>query len=233
MLARACSTLCLLVVACGDPGDAPIDATGADADASLGADAPAPTAAEVLWAALSTCDVIGGPYAADSGGPATIDVCALPTAVAWVADLDIDCDGQPSAACNATTDPSYLPETAATDSHGDPLDAAALPYVVLPAPSARFDYRDHGLGMRSVVAVVYADRVEYGVAGDVGPAAIIGEASYALAANLGVDPDPATGGTDGPVGYVAFTGAAAKVTTIEDHAEAVALGQALVDDLRP
>ncbi len=40
--------------------------------------------------------------------------------------------------------------------------------------------------------------------GDTGPDEIIGEASYATAKALGIDPDPETGGTDSGVTYIVF-----------------------------
>jgi hypothetical protein len=202
----------------GDPGMQP--------DASLAPDATGdPTAAQLLGA-IASCTVIGGTYARDAGGASDVQICGLAGVVHWTADMDIDCDGQMSAQCNVTTDPSYMNQTAATDSMGNPLDAATLPFVVFPAPSTRFDYRTAGLGMRTVVAVIVGDRVEYGVAGDVGPVAIIGEASYAMAQRLGVNPDPRIGGTDGPVAYIAFTGADGRVPVIEDQAAARHLGVA-------
>lgn len=84
----------------------------------------------------------------------------------WTADLDVDCDGKSSTKCNKKTDAAYQPETAATDSKGKPLDAASLPFVVVPLPSSRFDYKKNGLKLGSVVAVVYKDRLEYGIIGD-------------------------------------------------------------------
>src|SRR6185503_2965501 len=110
-----------------------------------------------------------------------IPICGLPGAVFWKADLDVDCDGKMTAQCNLPTDPAYQNQTAATDSMGQPLDAAALPYVVIPGKSTRFDYSAAGLKMGSVFAVIYKDTVMYGVAGDIGPTAIIGEASYRMA----------------------------------------------------
>ncbi|MBX3154860.1 MAG: glycoside hydrolase family 75 protein [Deltaproteobacteria bacterium] len=213
------ATALVLLIACGDAG------AGGDPDAPPGDAPPGTPTAEQLLARIATCDlVVGGPFARDAGGTADVAICGFPGAVAWIADLDIDCDGKMSPQCNLMTDPAYMGQTAATDSHGDPLDAATLPFVVIPGRSARFDYLAAGLGMRSVVAVVYQGQVEYGVLGDVGPAAIIGEASYAMAERLGIDPDPATGGADGGVAYIAFTGAEAKVAVIEDHGAAVALG---------
>lgn len=209
-----------MAAACGEPGEATPDAAGNAASV----DGPsAPTAAELL-ARLASCNQVGGEYATDSGGAPTIGICGLPGAVFWTADLDIDCDGKVSAQCNTSTDPSFENQTSATDSHGDPLDAATLPYVVIPLPSSRFDYAAHGLALGSVVALIYHEHVEYGVLGDEGPSAIIGEASYRMAQLLGIDPDPSTGGADSGVSYIAFTGAGAVVPVIEDHDMAVQLG---------
>ncbi len=192
-----------------------------------------PTAAQLL-AAASGCNVLStSGYKTDdeAGLPADIDVCGLTGAVFWKADMDIDCDGKETTQCNASTDPSFYAGTAASDSNGDPLDAAALPFVVIPSKSARFDYAAAGIKLGAVVAVIYGDQVEYGVFGDTGPTNIIGEASYAMAASLGIDPDPAIGGADSGVTYIVFTGTGAVVAPIEDHAAAVALGQSLAAQL--
>ena len=218
---------CVLASACsngGDPMGGP-DAPTSDALASIDAN-DLPTAAELL-ATMAACNPrVGGAFATDSGGTSNISICGLTNAVYWKADLDIDCDGKMSTQCNLTTDPAYQNQTSATDSHGAPLDAAALPFVVVPGRSVRFDYQTAGLDLGSVVAVIYGDQVAYGVIGDTGPTAIIGEASYAMAVALGIDPDPSTGGVDTGVAYLAFTGAGAQATVIEDHAEAVAVGVA-------
>lgn len=203
------------LIACGG-GDPAVDP-----DAMPVPDAAGLPTADQLLARIATCDVVGGPFDSDEGD---VSICGFPGAVAWTADMDIDCDGQESEQCNLGTDPSYMDQTAASDSNGDPLDPATLPFVVIPGRGARFDYIDAGLGMRSVVAVIFDGKVEYGVLGDVGPQAIIGEASYAMAVKLGIDPDPSTGGVSGGVAYIAFTGAESKVSVIEDHDEAIALG---------
>lgn len=189
--------------------------------------------ADQLLELVATCDVkrSSAPYASDVGAPANIDVCGLVGAVFWKADLDVDCDGKQSTVCNVSTDPGYQPQTAATDSSGAYLDAATLPYVVVPRVSARFDYRAAGLALGSVVAVLYEGKMELGIIGDLGPSSIIGEASYAMAARLGIDPAPSTGGVPSGVTYIAFTGVAAEVNKKEDHAEAVAIGKALAKKL--
>lgn len=199
------------LAACGDDGGT------STPDASIGG----PSAAQ-LRALLASCNVVGGPYAADSGGTANISICSLTGAVGWTADLDVDCDGVMTTQCNLTTDPAYQNQTAATDSTGSPLDAAALPYVVLPGKSTRWDYHTAGLQMGSLFAVVYRDTVQYGVAGDIGPTSIIGEASYRMAELLTIDPDPSTGGTADAVIYIGFSNVV--VDPIEDHDAAVSLG---------
>ena len=56
---------------------------------------------------------------------------------------------------------------------------------------------------------------------------MIGEASIATARLLGVDSDPKTGGTEGPVTYIVFTGEGGRITDPKDysnHAKAVEIG---------
>ncbi len=221
----------MVLAACGGGGmmTSGDDDIGPDAAQPPGVDAPVSTdvTAQQLLDAIATCaHVEGGPFATDSGGTANVSICNLPTAVFWKADMDIDCDGKMSTVCNLTTDPAYQNQTSGTDSHGNALDAATLPYVVVPLSSSRWNYATAGLDLGSVVAVVYNGRVEYGVFGDEGPSTIIGEASHRMAELLGIDPDPSMGGVDTGVAYIAFTGADARVSALEDHAAAVAIGVA-------
>ena len=74
--------------------------------------------ADVL-ARLGACARVGGDYATDSGGAEDVPICQTANAVWWTADMDIDCDGGRGAAC--LSDPSYLPDTSAVDSSGNPL----------------------------------------------------------------------------------------------------------------
>ncbi|MFI1444511.1 glycoside hydrolase family 75 protein [Streptomyces fructofermentans] len=220
------STLTLAVTA----GAALLGAASIPAGAAPGRDRTregAVTASELLAEVTSCSRVSRGKYRTDHGSPATVPVCGLKGAVFWKADMDIDCDGQVTAHCNRTADPWFQSQTAFTQSDGRPLVSEKLPYVVVPGPSALWDYRAAGLKGGSVVAVVHGDRVGYAVVGDTGPREIIGEASYAAARSLGVDPDPATGGTAAEVTYILFTGS--RVRPIEDHGAAVALGQRLAE----
>ncbi|MDI1446269.1 glycoside hydrolase family 75 protein [Polyangium sp. 6x1] len=202
----------------------------ASASASTPSAAPESVTAR-LAALLSNCQKLAGAteLATDKGGAASIPICTLDGALWWTADMDIDCDGGQSAECKA--DPYYQRETATVDSTGKPLDASTLPFVVVPKASNGFDFKAQGLRMGSVVAVMYKGTIAYGILGDVGPAGILGEASYAMARRLGIPASPISGGVDSGVTYVAFTGDAAVVTKKEDAAEAARLGQARVEAL--
>jgi hypothetical protein len=207
------------------PGLLAVAALVASVLASPVAQAAGPSAAQLL-AELTACQQISnGKYSTDSGSAKTVPVCGKNGAVWYRADMDIDCDGQPTPRCNKSTDPWFQPETAFQDSKGRHLVADQLPYTVVPSPSGTWDYRKHGIQGGGVVAVIFNNRVEYTVVGDTGPSNIIGEASYAAAVNLGINPNPKTGGTDGPVHYLYFKNS--KVSPIEDHGKAVSQGEAL------
>jgi hypothetical protein len=187
---------------------------------------------EQLLALVQNCnDVVGGTYSTDDGDPSNINVCGLHGAVFWKSDLDIDCDGKRTAVCNEQTDGAYQPQTSTRDSNGEFLDASQLPYVVIPLPSGRWSYENSGIDLGQVVAVIYNGKLAYGVFGDQGPTNIIGEASYAMADLLGIDHDPSTGGTAGPVYFIAFTGASTRVHAIEDHDEASSIGMSAAQQL--
>lgn len=198
-----------------------------------GGTAGPPSAADLTKLTKTCAQVSNGFYKAkDDSSSATVAICKLTGAFFWVADMDVDCDGKMTTQCNKTADPDYQDETSTTDSMGDPLDAASLPYVVIPLPDSKFSYKAQGIKLGDVVAVIYNGQVAYGVFGDEGPTDIIGEASYAMAKSLGIDPDPKTGGADCcGVTYIVFPGSGAVVSPIEDHAKATALGQQLAATL--
>ncbi|MFD7694174.1 glycoside hydrolase family 75 protein [Streptomyces sp. NPDC059805] len=181
------------------------------------------SAAELL-AKVATCTQVSrGRYRTDSGRPAAVPVCGTKEAVFWKADMDIDCDGRPTARCSSSTDPHFSSATAFTQSDGRYLSAERLPYIVVPTPSAIWDYKAHGVRGGSLAAVVYQGRVRYAVVGDVGPSDIIGEASYAAAEALGIPADPRAGGAPSGVTYIVFKDEVVK--PIEDAAEAVRAGE--------
>jgi hypothetical protein len=177
-----------------------------------------------LLSKVRACNAVShGRYRADNGAPAVIPVCGTRGAVFWKADMDIDCDGRPTQRCNRRTDPFFTGATAYQQSDGRYLSAERLPYIVVPAPSPTWNHRDHGIRGGSVAAVVYRDRVRYAVVGDVGPPDMIGEASYATAAALGIPADPHGGGTPSGVTYIVFKDM--PVNPIEDRTAAVATGE--------
>ncbi|MES9523607.1 glycoside hydrolase family 75 protein [Streptomyces capoamus] len=208
------------------PAFLPAPATAVPAGERPAARGEGTVAAADLLARAGTCtELTQGRYRTDAGGPATVPVCGTRDAVFWTADLDVDCDGRPTPHCNSATDPVFAATTAFQQSDGRQLSAEDLPYIVVPAPSSRWDYRAHGVQGGSVAAVVHGDRVQYAVVGDTGPSDLIGEASYAAAAGLGIDPDPLVGGVPSGVTYIVFRGS--RISPIEDHAAAVAEGERL------
>jgi hypothetical protein len=163
-----------------------------------------PTAGQLLAKVQSCRQISSGKYAADEGGARTIPVCGgVAGAVFWKADMDIDCDGVRTAHCNVTADPSFLSGTA-LEPGGKPLNAETTPYFVIAQRTAAFDYGKHGIQLGAVAAIVYKGKVAYAVFGDTGPKGILGEASYAVAKLLGINPDPSTGGTASGVTYIVF-----------------------------
>ncbi|GIH18565.1 hypothetical protein Raf01_67370 [Rugosimonospora africana] len=174
---------------------------------SVPAAAAAGPSAAALLAKTQTCTpASNGKYATDDGGPATVSICKTGSAYFWTSDMDVDCDGISTSRCNSSTDPWYFDETSFQTSTNQFFTADVTHYFVIPLPSSRFNYSSAGIRPGNVGAVIYNNKVVYAVFADEGPDNIIGEASYATAQALGVDPDPATGGTEGPVTFIVFTG---------------------------
>ncbi|HEY9328613.1 MAG TPA: glycoside hydrolase family 75 protein [Streptomyces sp.] len=182
-------------------------------------------AAELLAKVAACKPVSNGSYRTDESASPSVPVCGMNGAVFWKADLDIDCDGQVTKACNVDTDPWFQGDTAFHTSDDRPLNAEELPYVVVPSRSSLWDFSGSGIKGGGVVAVVHAGKVEYAVVGDTGPAGIIGEASYATAEALGINPDPKAGGVGSGVTYILFKDSV--VSPIESHSEAVTVGEGL------
>lgn len=183
------------------------------------------SAADLLAEVESCSRISDGLYSTDEGASPSVPVCGKKGAVYWKADMDIACDGQATARCNRDTDPWFHPATAFPQSDGRPLNSQTLPYVVVPAPSNIWSYANAGIKGGGVVAVIHDGQVQYAVVGDTGPTNIIGEASYATAEALGINPDPATGGTASGVTYILFTNS--RVSPIESHSTSVSLGESL------
>ena len=168
--------------------------------------ATGPTASQLL-AKVSSCTVVShGKYATDDEASSTVNICKSGSAFFWKADMDIDCDGVRTSKCNEDTDPWYQDQTSFETSKGKPFQADSTHYFVIPLPSSRFNYSSSGIKPGSVAAVIYNNKVVYAVFADEGPNNIIGEASYATAKALGIDPDPENGGVDSGVTFIVFPG---------------------------
>jgi hypothetical protein len=201
-------------------------AAPAPAPAAPATTAAAPTAAQLLAKTNSCKQISNGKYKTDEDvSGKTVAVCDANGAVFWKADMDIDCDGQRSTQCNEDTDCCYQDDTAFHQSDGKPLNAAKLPYIVVPSSSSIWKYSSSQLKGGGSCAVIYNGKVEYAVIGDTGPSQIIGEASYATAKDLGINPDPSNGGTDSGVTYICFKNST--VSPIENHSAATSKGQSL------
>jgi hypothetical protein len=146
--------------------------------------------------------------------------------------MNIDCDGLADS-CSPqhcpSDDPTNQAQTSFTDASGKYLSAGLTPYVVIPD-----DFKYAGLDTNNggnVIAVIYKNQLEFAVFGDTGPTNIIGEASYATANNLGIAPDPASGGTSGPVTYIVFTGTGTAPQDLSNPLETWQLGMSLAQQL--
>ena len=168
--------------------------------------ATGPSASQLLNK-VKNCSVVShGKYATDDGESSTVNICKQGSAFFWKADMDVDCDGVRTSKCNEDTDPWYQDQTSFETSKGRPFQADSTHYFVIPLPSSRFNYQSSGIKPGSVAAIIYKSKVVYAVFADEGPNNIIGEASYATAKALGIDPDPETGGVDSGVTYIVFPG---------------------------
>jgi hypothetical protein len=197
----------------------------ANAAVSPAAAAAAPTAAQLL-AKTNSCTVASASkYKTDDDvSSSTINICKSGTAYFWKADMDVDCDGVASSVCNSSTDPWYQGQTSFETSKGKSFTASTTHYYVIPLPSSRFSYSSAGIKPGTVAAVIYNNKIVYAVFADEGPNNIIGEASYATARDLGIDPDPENGGTDSGVTYIVLKGNVP--SPVEDNATITAKGQA-------
>ena len=189
-------------------GTASVSLAAAVTFATTGATAATagPTPAQLLAKTQTCTPASNGKYATDEGESATVSICKSGSAYFWTSDMDIDCDGITTSHCSNSTDPSYFDETSFATSTGNFFTSDVTHYYVIPLPSSRFNYQSAGISPGSVAAVVYNNKVVYAVFADEGPDDIIGEGSYSLAVALGIDPNPATGGTDGPVTFIVFPG---------------------------
>ncbi len=152
-------------------------------------------------------------FRTDEDAPKNVSMFALTNAVFWTADMDIDSDGRVTPVCNKQRDPDFQNELSCdTD-----IAADETPYFVIPGGKVA-NAKKRGIQIGQVGAIIYSNQVVYAVFLDeCGVKGVIGEASVATAKLLGVDADPKTGGTDGPVTYLVFTGKSGRITDPKDY----------------
>ena len=169
-------------------------------------------------------------FQTDLEKPKNVSMYSLTGATFWTADMDIDCDGRATPFCNKKTDPDFQNQL----SCGADIAADETPYFVIPIGSPA-DSKKRGIQMGQIAAIIYSNQVVYALFLDeCGIRTLIGEASCATARLLGIDPDPKTGGTDGPVTYLVFTGPSGRITNPQDyanHAKAIEIGNRRASEL--
>lgn len=85
------------------------------------------------------------------------------------------------------------------------LDSEKVPFIVVPAP-LRTLVKATILGCRARVTHLLTGNSIEAVVGDIGPATHLGEASIAVAKELGVPSDPRKGGCETDISYEIFPG---------------------------
>jgi hypothetical protein len=171
-------------------------------------------------------------YNQEGGNSGQANICKLNGAVYYQSGMNIDCDGLADSCMPQhcpSDDPTNQPQTSFMDAAGKYLSAGLTPYVVVPN-----DFMYPGLDTNAggnVIAVIYNNQLEFTVFGDTGPPTIIGEASYATANNLGINPDPASGGTSGPVTYIVFVGTGVAPMDLSNLQQTWQLGMSLAQQL--
>ncbi len=142
----------------------------------------------------------GDVFASRPGGPQNVPTAVLNSeagkAVVFTTKMAIDADG---AGNRCQGDPTCQRQTALQYPGGASLDAAMVPYIVVPLDFGRA-HPDVKLG--DYAAVTYGGKTVISIVGDKGPKGVLGEASIATAASLGIPASPNSGGVGGGVTYM-------------------------------
>jgi hypothetical protein len=129
--------------------------------------------------------------------------------VTYSAKAAIDDDGSD----NSQRDPDWQADTS-LHFNGKPIDAASVPYVVVP-PAIIAGVPGIVLGCRAVVTDTCNGLSTEAVVADIGPHKKLGEISMACAAAIGIDPSPTRGGEDAHViAYALYPGTPAVVNGV-------------------
>jgi hypothetical protein len=213
----------VLLISPGTGAAAPVPQSP-KADVANSSSATPPTADQLLAKLSTNCDTVTKkPLRPDDDAPRSVPMCGMKGAVFAQTGLLVDCDGQRTEQCNENTDCCFQNDTAFHQSDGQPLNAAALPYIVLPEDSSNWRWQHEGIDGGSVAAVIYNHQLTYAVVGDTDVPDKVPQGSYATAKALGMNPDPKNGGVDSGVTYIVFENA--KADPIESHGSAVSVGE--------
>ncbi|GAA6013139.1 hypothetical protein JCM10207_006183 [Rhodosporidiobolus poonsookiae] len=156
-----------------------------------------------------------------------------PSYIWWESNMDIDCDGAPSATGICVSDGSYQSQTAFTDDSGNPIDASTVQYVVIDQDD-NFDPTSFGVQPLSVVAVVCGKggKMTFGVWADTNAIGSMGEASVTFGrVCFGEVINGNSGHGPADVLYIAFPGSEADTVPSSlgsDEDKLFTLGQKLV-----
>src|ERR1041384_4358152 len=93
-------------------------------------------------------------FQTDLEKPKNVSMFSLTNATFWTADMDIDCDGRETAACNKKTDPWYQNQL----SCGTDIAADETPYFVIPTGSPA-NSKKRGIEIGQVGAILYKNQV--------------------------------------------------------------------------
>lgn len=144
--------------------------------------------------------------------------------VGYTSKMSIDADGAGGA---WRKDRTGQPKTSLLYKNGDSLNPETIPFIVVPKDF----HRSHpGVGLGDYSMVTRQGRTVYAIVGDHGPDGVIGEGSISLAASLGIDPNPNTGGTTRKeVDYLIVPGSREKDEPLSDAAKIQARGKAVFE----
>jgi len=177
-------------------------------------------------------DTLAGGFVDGGPGIANPHYCGdratSPSVVWWKANMDVDCDGGAmTGACG--NDPSHQSQTN-FEFNGRPMDAQAVPYVVINDQSA-FSPARFGFAGLDVVGVICNGQLTWAVFGDTNGASQMGEGSLRLAQNCfgpSMTGDNGHGAPD--VVYFAFPGTTDQLGGY-NYAELAAHGNSLLPRL--
>jgi hypothetical protein len=178
----------------------------------------------------------GGQGHTDNNGGGKINICQANGAIFWTSGMAVDCDGLADSCTNGTMlgannaqhcpgdDPTNQGQTSFNQANGMSLMAGMMPYIVISQDVTNVMGLDNTSMGGNTVAVIYNNKLIFAVFGDQGPVGRIGESSFMTAASLGINPDPNSGGTAGPVTYIVFTSAGAVPQDLGNPMEAWQIG---------